>query len=49
MKKVNGESLKKWPGLGDIPILGGLFTSREYQEDKTELLVFVTPIIVEQE
>ena len=49
VKKVNGESLKKWPGLGDIPILGGLFTSREYQEDKTELLVFVTPIIVEQE
>lgn len=47
MKKIDGESLKRWPGLGEIPILGSLFTSRDYQEDKTELLVFVTPTIVE--
>lgn len=46
MKKVDGESLKMWPGLGDIPILGSLFTSRDYQEDKTELLVLVTPMII---
>lgn len=49
VKKIGGESLKLWPGLGDIPILGTLFTSRDYQEDKTELLVLVTPTIILQE
>lgn len=49
VKKIDGESLKQWPGLGEIPILGSLFTSREYQENKTELLVLVTPFILEQE
>ncbi len=49
VKKVDGESLKLWPGIGEIPILGTLFTSREYQEDKTELLVLVTPVIVGQD
>ncbi len=48
VKKIDGESLKRWPGLGDIPVLGNLFTSREYQEDKTELVVLVTPVIVDQ-
>lgn len=46
VKKIDGEAIKQWPGWGDIPILGSLFSSREYQEDKTELAVFVTPIIV---
>ena len=47
LKKVGGESLKQWPGLGDLPILGALFQSQDYQEDKTELIVLVTPRIVE--
>lgn len=46
VKKIDGEAIKQWPGWGDIPILGSLFSSREYQEDKTELAVFVTPVIV---
>jgi len=46
IKKINGEALKEWPGWSAIPILGSLFSSREYQEDKTELTVFVTPSIV---
>jgi general secretion pathway protein D len=37
---------KKIPLLGDIPILGELFKSREKNEIKTELLVFLTPRIV---
>jgi pilus assembly protein CpaC len=31
------------PGLGDIPILGALFRSREYTSDRTELVFLVTP------
>lgn len=35
------------PFLGDIPILGPLFRSRDIQENRTELLVLVTPQVVE--
>jgi pilus assembly protein CpaC len=36
----------KFPGLGDIPILGRLFRSHSLSKSKTELLVMVTPRIV---
>jgi pilus assembly protein CpaC len=39
-------SLSKVPGLGDIPLLGKLFQSREVNKTNTELLVLVTPEIV---
>jgi pilus assembly protein CpaC len=38
--------LSKIPGLGDIPLLGKLFQSRNLNKSKTELLVLVTPHIV---
>lgn len=38
---------RKIPGLGDIPILGQLFSSNEYQTDQTELVILVTPELVE--
>jgi len=34
------------PWLGDIPIVGWLFKTREKQENKRNLLIFVTPKIV---
>jgi type IV pilus assembly protein PilQ len=37
----------KVPWLGDIPGLGGLFRHRSNQTQKRELLIFVTPTIVE--
>jgi pilus assembly protein CpaC len=39
--------VQKFPGLGDIPVLGTLFTSTEYQNDQSELIVLVTPYIVQ--
>ena len=36
----------KVPGLGDIPVLGALFKSTEYQSSQTELVVLVTPELV---
>jgi pilus assembly protein CpaC len=30
----------------NLPILGALFRSRDYQRDETELLIIVTPYIV---
>lgn len=36
-------AVNKFPGLGDIPILGALFRSQNWQKGETELVIFVTP------
>jgi pilus assembly protein CpaC len=41
------EVAQKIPGLGDIPILGTFFKSRSQNKTNTELLVMVTPKLVE--
>ena len=38
----------KVPGLGDVPILGYMFQSRSNVRTKRNLLVFVTPTIIDQ-
>jgi len=38
--------LDKAPGLGDVPILGNLFRSREFRRGETELVIIVTPYLV---
>jgi pilus assembly protein CpaC len=35
------------PGVKDLPVLGQLFRSRDYQKNETELVVIVTPYIVD--
>jgi general secretion pathway protein D len=37
------------PGLARIPILGGLFGNQTLQKDRTELILFITPRVVENE
>jgi pilus assembly protein CpaC len=37
------ERVSKFPGLGDIPLLGALFRSQEFVKGQTELVIFVTP------
>src|SRR5713226_745283 len=39
--------MSKVPGIGDIPVLGQLFRSRSINRSNTELLVLVTPHIVD--
>lgn len=39
-------AISRFPLLGDIPILGTLFRSTEYQQSKTELMIVVTPRLV---
>ena len=36
----------KYPGLGDIPIIGALFRSEKFRREETELLIVVTPYLV---
>ena len=33
----------RYPGLGDLPILGSLFRSQQFRRNQTELVIFVTP------
>jgi len=40
------ETLSRFPGLGEIPVLGALFRSTEFQRDQTELIFIVTPRLV---
>jgi pilus assembly protein CpaC len=40
------QTLSRFPGLGDIPVLGALFRSTEFQKDQTELIFIVTPRLV---
>jgi pilus assembly protein CpaC len=41
------KAVTKVPILGDIPILGYLFKSEEFRQNRTELLVLVTPHLVQ--
>lgn len=36
------ENSNRFPGLGDVPILGSLFRSTDYEKHKTELVIIVT-------
>lgn len=39
-------SVEKFPVLGDVPILGKLFQSERYQRNETELVILITPYLV---
>jgi len=39
-------SVDKTPGVGDLPILGSLFKSQEFRKGQTELVIVVTPYLV---
>ncbi|MEJ5999148.1 type IV pilus secretin PilQ [Paucibacter sp. AS307] len=44
--QVEREDVSKVPLLGDVPIMGNLFKSKARTSNKTELLVFITPKVV---
>lgn len=41
------QELDQFPGLKEVPILGTLFQSRDFANDETELVIIVTPYIVD--
>ena len=41
------QSLDKIPGIKNIPVLGALFQSRDYQLEETELVIIATPYLVD--
>ncbi len=42
------ETVSKVPFLGDIPVMGAMFRSKQKQDNKDELLIFVTPKILRE-
>jgi pilus assembly protein CpaC len=46
LKEDSRQNIEGFPGLKNVPILGTLFRSHEYQKDETELVIIVTPYIV---
>lgn len=40
------QDVDKFPFLGDVPILGALFTSTRYRRDETELVILITAYLV---
>lgn len=43
----DSKAIDKLPGLSKIPIIGELFKSRDFQERTTELVIFVTPYLID--
>ncbi|WP_324658045.1 type II and III secretion system protein family protein [Burkholderia thailandensis] len=39
-------TLKALPGIGELPVLGALFRSTSFQQDRTELVFIITPHLV---
>lgn len=46
LQDKSAQDLSGIPGAMDVPILGALFRSRDYQSGQTELVVIVTPYLV---
>lgn len=49
MNKVDSKMVKKFPLLGDIPVLGELFKSRTNEKKNKELVVVLVPELVKKE
>jgi len=44
-----GYTIQKVPFFGDLPLIGWLFREKSSRDNKTELLIFITPKIIKQE
>ncbi|MBT4838340.1 MAG: hypothetical protein HON94_13450 [Methylococcales bacterium] len=47
LSSESSKDVKKVPGLGHVPILGELFKSRGFEDKQTDLVIFVTPSIID--
>ncbi|QXX75740.1 type II and III secretion system protein family protein [Methylovirgula sp. HY1] len=46
LQTISTQVINGLPGLMDLPILGTLFRSRDYQRNETELMIIVTPYLM---
>jgi len=46
LRSEDSDIIRKVPGIGDVPLIGELFKSRERTKSTTELIAFITPLVV---
>jgi pilus assembly protein CpaC len=46
LREEMSTNVQKFPFLGDLPVFGTLFTSKEFRSTETELIILVTPHLV---
>ncbi len=46
LNNTSSSSISKIPGIGDVPILGSLFKSDNWQKNQSELMIVITPYLV---
>jgi pilus assembly protein CpaC len=46
LRRVETKNITKFPFLGDLPILGQLFRSTQYQLTQTDVIFVMTPNII---
>jgi pilus assembly protein CpaC len=46
LQKTSSDSTSALPGAGEIPIIGALFKSNDFQRGESELVIIVTPYLV---
>ena len=47
LRNVNNSTIDRAPGLGSLPIIGALFRSTSFRRAETELVIIVTPYLVQ--
>lgn len=47
LQAEDSKAVDKLPGISKVPIIGELFKSRDFQERTTELMIFVTPFLID--
>ena len=47
LQRRKGEAISRVPGLGSLPVVGELFKSRRTVDSDSELVVFVTPTVLD--
>jgi pilus assembly protein CpaC len=47
LQQQTKQNIDGFPGLKDLPVLGGLFRSRDFQNSETELVVMITAYLVD--
>ena len=47
LQQVTSNDIDKVPLLGDLPVIGNLFNSVRYRNEETELVILITPFLVE--
>ncbi|MBX7248534.1 MAG: type II and III secretion system protein family protein [Caulobacteraceae bacterium] len=47
LKQQTKENIDALPGMTNLPVLGALFRSRDYLSGETELVILITPYLVE--